>query len=88
MESVNRLLPTPRATEALHSFHTPNWLCNRPDSYKRFAARPPAPLPRFRRRKVLQSPLTLFAIHGPLRLGPIPKTTASLANFQLHAQFH
>jgi hypothetical protein len=88
MEWVNYLFPTSKATGALRSFRPPSHFTYRPNSNKRFAARPSAPLPRLRRRKVLQFRFTLLAVHSPLCLGPIPKTTASLTYFQLHAQFH
>jgi hypothetical protein len=76
------------ATGSPHSCRTPGHFAHCPNSDQRFASRPPAPLPRLRRWKVLQFDLTLFAIHSPLFLRPIPKTTAPLANFQLHAQLH
>jgi hypothetical protein len=61
---------------------------NRPNPGKRLTAWASAPLAAFRRWKVLQFCFTPKAIHAPLGLSAVPKASAPLANFQLHAQFH
>jgi hypothetical protein len=82
------LLPTPLAVKGLRSLHPPDCLCRLPYAKRKLSQWPPTTFPRFRRRKILQLYLTLPAINTPLSLGAVPKTTAPLANFQLHAHFH
>ena len=61
---------------------------HRPDSDQRLAPGSSAPFATFWSWKVLQFSFTFSAIHTSLGLGAVPKATASLANFQMHAQFH
>ncbi len=85
---ADSLLPTPLATGGLRSLRTSCCLNHRPHPGERFAAWAPASFAAFRRWKFLQFDFTLPAIHAFLILGTVPKTTAPLANFQMHAQFH
>src|SRR5664279_4501733 len=82
------LLPKRSVTGGLRSFDTPHCFSYRPDAYERLARRAPAPLSALRRWKVLQFCLASTAIHPPVGLIPVPKTTATFANLQLHAQLH
>src|ERR1035441_8926567 len=86
MPAAGCSLPKPSATEGLRSLSTPGCFRYRPDSDQRLAGGTASPFAAFGRGKVLQLGLTPLAVHTPLGLGAIPKTTAPLANFQMHAQ--
>jgi hypothetical protein len=82
------LLPKPLPTEGLRSLRTSLCFNRRPDSGMWLPGRASTTLPGFWRRKVFQFYFTLLAINSAHSLGTVPKTTAPLANLQLHAQFH
>ena len=68
--------------------HTSRCFRHRPNTGQGFAGWTPAPFTALGSGKILQLFLTFAAVNTPLGLGAVPKTTAPLANFQLHAQFH
>ena len=67
---------------------TSSCIRHRPDPDQRLAPWSSAPFAAFRSWKVLQFSFTFPAVHAPLSLGAVAKTTASLANLQMHAQIH
>jgi hypothetical protein len=68
--------------------HTSGFCGNGPEVQESFCGRTPAPPSRLRARILLQFSFTTRAINSSQGLGTVPKTTAPLANLQLHAHFH
>jgi hypothetical protein len=83
-----RSYPTQSATGVLRSIRTPGSLCNDPYSSQRSTHSSARPFAALRRRKIPQCFLALPAVHVFFYLRTKPKTTATLANLQLHAHFH
>ena len=81
-------LPNLLATEGLRSLRTSSCGSHRPNPDQLFGDGTSAPFPALRRWKVLQFSFAPLAVDTPDGLGSVPKTSAPLANFQLHAQFH
>jgi hypothetical protein len=67
---------------------TPGRFSYRPDLAQGFSRTRAPPSSAFGRWKVFQLCFTIPAVHIDLILGTEPKTTATFANFQMHAHFH
>jgi len=78
-------LPRPPAVEGLRSFSTSSQAQHPYSWFTQWSAAQP---PSFRRRKITESNFTISTINTPMVVGAVPKTTAALADFQLHTQLH
>ena len=67
---------------------TPGRFSHRPNLAQGFSRTRATPSSAFGRWKVFQLCFTIPAVHIDLILGTEPKTTATFANFQMHAHFH
>ena len=67
---------------------TPGRFSHRPDLAQGCSGTRATPSSAFGRWKVFQLCFTIPAVHTDLVLGTEPKTTATFANFQMHAHFH
>jgi hypothetical protein len=85
---VKSPLPKRPATGVLRSLRTSRCFSHCPNPGELLAAWASTALAALRRWKVLQFCFTFLAINTPNGLGAVPKTTAPLANLQMHAQFH